>query len=102
MLAKNNSIVALDAATGKEIWTHPPEPGTKVITNRGINYWESKDGTDRRLLFASNHSCARSMRAPGRPITTFGKDGRVDLKEGLDRDPENDTAGAIHHTRARV
>ena len=43
VLAKNNSIVALDAATGKEIWTHAPEPDTKVITNRGINYWESKD-----------------------------------------------------------
>ena len=27
VLAKNNSIVALDAATGKEIWTHPAEPG---------------------------------------------------------------------------
>src|SRR3954451_19593248 len=47
VLAKNNSIVALDAATGKEIWTHAPEPDTKVITNRGINYWESKDGNDR-------------------------------------------------------
>src|SRR6266700_3017822 len=28
VLAKNNSIVALDAATGKEVWVHPAEPGT--------------------------------------------------------------------------
>src|SRR4029077_8856486 len=33
VLAKSNSIVALDAATGKEIWTHAPEPDTTVITN---------------------------------------------------------------------
>ena len=39
VLAKNNSIVALDAATGKEIWTwRNPDP-TKLITSRGINYW---------------------------------------------------------------
>src|SRR5204862_490845 len=55
VLAKNNSIVALDAATGKEIWSYSPAPQTRIITNRGINYWESKDRSDRRLLFASNH-----------------------------------------------
>src|SRR5260370_36304469 len=43
VLAKSNSIVALDAATGKEVWTHAPEPDTTVITTRGINYWESKN-----------------------------------------------------------
>ena len=43
VLAKNNSIVALDAATGSEIWTHTPSPEVKIITNRGINYWESRD-----------------------------------------------------------
>src|SRR5438876_3640588 len=55
VLARNNSIVALDAATGKEIWRHAAEPDTAVITSRGINYWESKNHSDRRLLFASNH-----------------------------------------------
>src|SRR5579862_6835937 len=34
VLAKNNSIVALDAATGAEIWTWAAEPDTNVITNR--------------------------------------------------------------------
>jgi quinoprotein glucose dehydrogenase len=35
VLAKNNSIVALDAATGKEIWVHENPRGR--ITTRGIN-----------------------------------------------------------------
>src|SRR5258708_25347377 len=33
VLARNNSIVALDAATGSEIWIHEAEPGTTVITS---------------------------------------------------------------------
>jgi len=87
VLARNNSIIALDAATGKEIWVHPAEPGTDIITDRGINYWESKDRSERRLLFASNH-CLRAIDArTGRTILSFGNRGRVDLKEGLDRDP---------------
>ena len=96
VLAKNNSIVALDAATGKEIWALPPDPDTKVITNRGINYWESKDRSDRRLLFASNHFLRAIDARTGKPIASFGQGGRVDLKEGLDRDPKDDSAGAVH------
>src|SRR5712692_1918625 len=88
VLAKKNSIVALEAATGKEIWTHAPEPDTTVITSRGINYWESKNRSDRRLLFASNHFLRAIDARTGRPILSFGSAGRVDLKEGLDRDPK--------------
>jgi quinoprotein glucose dehydrogenase len=88
VLARNNSIVALDAATGAEIWTHPAEPGTTVITNRGINYWESRDRSERRLLFASNHFLRAIDARTGRSIPTFGNAGSVDLKEGLDRDPK--------------
>jgi quinoprotein glucose dehydrogenase len=89
VLARNNSIVALDAATGAEIWTHPAERGTTIITNRGINYWESKDRRDRRLLFASNHFLHAIDARTGRLILTFGNAGSVDLKQGLDRDPNS-------------
>ena len=86
VLAKNNSIVALNAATGKEVWTYASPPGTNIITDRGINYWENKDRSDRRLLFASNHVLRAIDARTGKPILTFGKDGGVDLKEGLGRD----------------
>jgi quinoprotein glucose dehydrogenase len=87
VLAENNSIVALNSETGKEVWVHKADPHTDIITNRGINYWESKDGLDRRLLFASNH-CLQAIDArTGKSILSFGSNGRVDLKEGLDRDP---------------
>jgi quinoprotein glucose dehydrogenase len=89
VLAKNNSVVALDAATGNEIWTHSPDAPTTIITSRGLNYWESKDGKDRRLLFCANHSLRAIDARTGKAIATFGVNGRVDLKEGLGRDPKN-------------
>jgi quinoprotein glucose dehydrogenase len=88
VMAKNNSIVALDASTGKEIWTHASGPEIRIITNRGINYWESKDRSDRRLLFASNHFLRAIDARTGKTIDSFGIDGAVNLKEGLGRDPK--------------
>ena len=88
VLARNNSIVALDAASGAELWTRAAEPNTTIITNRGINYWESKDRSDRRLLFASNHLLHALNARTGQLILTFGNSGSVDLKAGLDRDPK--------------
>src|SRR5688500_19593037 len=51
-LGAGGSFVALDAATGKELWVHK---GAQGFTGRGINYWESKHGTDRRLLFSTGN-----------------------------------------------
>lgn len=87
VMAENNSIIALNAETGKVVWVHRPDPQTEIITNRGINYWESKDGRDRRLLFASNHFLREIDARTGKSILSFGVNGRVDLKQGLGRDP---------------
>src|ERR1700692_852437 len=88
VLAKNNSIVALEASSGKELWTHATGPEIKIITNRGINYWEGKDRAERRLLFASNHFLRAIDARTGKPILSFGDGGSVDLKQGLGRDPK--------------
>src|SRR5260370_31333825 len=42
VLAKKNSIVALDARTGKEIWTPTPAPPPPATPNRGSNYREAQ------------------------------------------------------------
>lgn len=88
VMARKNQIVALDAATGKELWAHTPPADTRVITNRGINYWESKDGKERRLLYCSNHELRAINAVDGKPFADFGVNGSVNLKEGLDRDPK--------------
>ena len=88
VLAHNNAVVALDAATGKQIWIHETDAQTRLITNRGINYWESKDHSDRRLFLAvDNHLQAIDART-GKLVPSFGKEGRVDLRVGLGRDPQ--------------
>jgi quinoprotein glucose dehydrogenase len=89
VLAKNNSIVALDAATGKEIWTHPTDPYTTLITNRGIDYWESTDRSDRRLFFSLRNELQELDARTGRSIKQFGTNGVVDLRAGLGRDPKS-------------
>jgi glucose dehydrogenase len=83
-LGANNSFVALDAATGKEIWT---SKGVQGFNARGVNYWESKDGKDRRLIFSANNLLQEIDAQTGESVTAFGVDGRVDLRVGLDRDP---------------
>lgn len=84
VLAKNNSLVALNAITGKEIWIHASLTG---IADKGINYWESKDRKDRRLLFQMNGYLQAVDAVTGKSILAFGKNGLVDLKEGLGKDP---------------
>ena len=81
---RNGAIVALDARTGKEIWIHE---GMQAMSSRGMNYWESKDGKDRRLIFAMNDYLQEIDAATGLSIMTFGANGVVDLREGLGRDP---------------
>ncbi len=80
------SILALDATTGKQIWSHPVVNGTP--TSRGINYWESKDRSDRRLIFSVDSYLQEVNARTGVTINTFGNDGRVNLREGLGRDPK--------------
>jgi quinoprotein glucose dehydrogenase len=52
VLAQNNSIIALRAASGQQMWAHPLNAKTPLVTNRGLSYWQSADGDDRRLIFA--------------------------------------------------
>jgi quinate dehydrogenase (quinone) len=83
--AHGNALVALDAATGAKRWESPEIKGFAV---RGVNYWESADGKDRRLLLTTLNMLRAFDAATGQPIAAFGKDGVVDLREGLDRDPK--------------
>jgi len=82
---QNRAVVALDAATGKVLWTHPTEGAT---TSRGYAYWSSKDGSDRRIIFSANNRLQEVDARTGATITTFGKGGYVDLREGLGFVPE--------------
>jgi quinoprotein glucose dehydrogenase len=81
--ARNKSVVAIDAGTGKEIWIHD---GLANMTERGMNYWESKDGKDRRIIFSLADYLQEIDANTGKSLRTFGNNGSVDLREGLNRD----------------
>ena len=81
-----NAIVALDAATGKELWSHANQG---AIGARGLNYWESKDRKDRRLVYLNAGNLTAINAQTGDTITTFGKNGRVDLRVALWREARN-------------
>ena len=82
---------ALNAATGEELWSFDPFDGeaqTRRYRNRGLSYWASEDGADRRLYYAARHKLFALDAATGRPVEGFGEGkGWVDLREGLGRDP---------------
>ncbi len=86
VLKTGNVIAALEATTGKELWTHPNQGATAA---RGINYWESKDRSDRRLLYGVGGYLTAIDARTGETIMSFGDNGRTDLKVGLDRDLTN-------------
>src|SRR5919201_6384253 len=76
-------VVALDAATGRELWRFDPRTDVKHV-NRGVVFWA--DRGDQRLLFTAGRRLFALDARSGRSIPTFGDSGSVDLATGLSRD----------------
>jgi quinoprotein glucose dehydrogenase len=77
---QNGGIVALDAATGKELWFNAG--GTN---SRGMNYWENRNRSDRRLIIINGGFIKEINARTGETITSFGDMGRVDPSADSDR-----------------
>lgn len=77
-------VVALDAATGAVRWQFDSKMDLSG-PNRGVAYWAA--GNDRRI-FTGQGSFVYALNArTGEPIGQFGREGRIDLREGLGRPP---------------
>ena len=79
-VSKAGSLVALDAVTGKELWTHMGGP-----SGRGMNYWENKSRSDRRIVLINGGFITEVNALTGDTIMTFGENGRVDPSADSDR-----------------
>ena len=78
-------IIALDAANGKLLWTFDPHEGKEVKSRtrvRGLTHWNG------RIYFAAGPLLYCLDATTGKPARDFGSKGRIDLREGLGRDPE--------------
>jgi quinoprotein glucose dehydrogenase len=81
-------VLALDGATGRQIWKFDSGIAGRQ-TSRGFSYWT--DGKDSRLFaFIMNFLYALDP-ATGKPITSFGDSGRLDLRQNLDSDYTQNT-----------
>ena len=84
-------VVALDAATGREIWTFDPAGGAapqRRFRHRGVTVYQD------RVFFTYRNFLWALDRKTGKPIASFGNDGRIDLREGLDRPAESMSVSA--------
>lgn len=81
-------VCALDAATGKLLWRFDPfegeEEGKPRGVNRGVAYWEK--GEDKRILCTAGSRLMALDAGTGKLLRDFGKDGVVELRQGLGRD----------------
>ncbi|HYL99897.1 MAG TPA: PQQ-binding-like beta-propeller repeat protein, partial [Blastocatellia bacterium] len=111
-ISPSQKVFALDAATGALIWKF--DSGIKTNQpDRGLCYWSpqpdarkklgqvpplqnanrgrdarGKDESDARVLVGVMNFLYALDAKTGQPIPTFGKNGRIDLREDLGRDPE--------------
>jgi membrane-bound PQQ-dependent dehydrogenase (glucose/quinate/shikimate family) len=82
-------VIALDADGGREVWTFdpPPRPAGRAVArgpHRGVSYWESGDGSDRRILYGTPDGRLVALDArSGRLRPDFGQGGMVDLRPGV-------------------
>ncbi len=80
-------VIALDAATGRELWEWDPKTersGAGAGRERGLVYWQTKSGGEARLFTAVGNYLFALDAKTGAPIRTFGENGSIHLGAGLD------------------
>ena len=92
-----SKLFALNAKTGKQLWSFDPakmgpttaSPNKYYNIIRGVVYWENESGEEQRIFYSAGQKTFCVDAKKGTLVTTFGKEGCLDLSENLDR-PEKD------------
>ena len=94
--------VALNAETGKQLWTFNPYGANsgkvRPLPNRGMTYWQGKspvtcggrhDAADSRIFYTTPDARLFALDpATGKPCEGFGNGGSIDLREGIVKYPK--------------
>ncbi len=72
----SNSVVAVNAATGQELWRF--KPGGRPAF-RGLMYWPGLAGAPERIFFCAGEYLYALDPKTGKPIGAFGENGRAKL-----------------------
>lgn len=87
-------VMAIDGATGKELWSFDPYAGAAVRNkqrNRGLMHWTN--GKQSRLYVAARYKLYSLDLKTGKPDAAFGGQGWIDLREDLGRPKDTLTVG---------
>jgi len=92
-------VVALHAGTGKELWAFGGSLQTAGASSRGVAHW--KKGDDSRILYVAGSDLYALHALTGKPITSFGDKGKIDLRSGMpasakDKFVSSNTPGTIY------
>jgi quinoprotein glucose dehydrogenase len=83
------AVIALDAKTGEQIWTHSVREGKRAavaprqLSGRGVSYWTDGKGDERILYVTTGYRLVALNAKTGQQIPSFGTGGVVDLKVGV-------------------
>jgi quinoprotein glucose dehydrogenase len=95
-------VLALDAATGEELWLYRHDEGVRrgprTGSGHGVSYWT--DGSAERIIYVTPGYQMISLDAKtGRPDSGFGRNGVVDLREDDDQQIDLNTGDiGLHST----
>ena len=82
-------VIALDGRTGEVVWVHSMREGKRAavsprqLSGRGVSYWTDGRGDERIVYVTTGYRLVELNAKTGAPVTSFGKDGVVDLKVGV-------------------
>jgi quinoprotein glucose dehydrogenase len=86
-----NRVVALDADSGKEIWSYTlerdPNRKAETVSTRGIGYWAGDAQTPARVIFMATSRMIALDAATGKIAQAFGTDGSIDVGVGYGGTP---------------
>src|SRR4051794_38081457 len=83
------SVIALDAKTGELNWVYSMREGKRAagaprqLSGRGVSYWTDGRGDDRIVFVTTGYRLVELNAKTGQPIQSFGRNGVVDLKDGV-------------------
>ncbi len=85
-LSAASNVFALNATTGQEIWKFIPSETKHFLKNRGVSYWQNEN--ESRILCSYDEWLYALDANTGKPISSFGENGRVTLRSGLGENAE--------------
>jgi glucose dehydrogenase len=82
LASQKNRTIALDADTGKELWSFDPKT-PRVSEHRGVSWWPGDAQNPPRVILTTAARLIELDAKTGKPVQEFGDNGEVDLRVGV-------------------